>query len=72
MTFLSIIIPFKKGKRYLKDCLESIREQNLNDFEIILIVNGAVENIDDLISEFDNIIVKTYADEIEIRKVRKE
>ena len=72
MTFLSIIIPFKKGKRYLKDCLESIREQNLSDFEIILIVNGAVENIDDLISEFDNIIVKTYADEIGVGKARNE
>ena len=72
MTFLSIIIPFKKGKRYLKDCLESIREQNLSDFEIILIVNGAVENIDDLISDFDNIIVKTYADEMGVSKARNE
>ena len=72
MTFLSIIITFKKGKRYLKDCLESIREQNLSDFEIILIVNGAVENIDDLISDFDNIIVKTYADEMGVSKARNE
>ena len=72
MTFLSIIIPFKKGKRYLKDCLESIREQNLSDFEIILIVNGAVENIDDLTSDSDNIIVKTYADEMGVSKARNE
>lgn len=72
MTFLSIIIPFKKGKRYLKDCLESIKEQNLSDFEIILIVNGAVEDIDDLISGFDNIIVKTYADETGVAKARNE
>lgn len=72
MTFLSIIIPFKKGKRYLKDCLASIKEQNLSNFEIILIVNGAVENIDDLISDFDNISVKTYADEIGVAKARNE
>ena len=72
MTFLSIIIPFKKGKRYLKDCLESIREQNLSDFEIILVVNGAVENIDDLTSDSDNIIVKTYADEMGVSKARNE
>ena len=72
MTFLSIIIPFKKGKRYLKDCLASIREQNLSDFEIILIVNGADEDIDDLISEFDNIQVKTYSDEIGVCKARNE
>ena len=55
MTFISIIIPFKKSKRYLRDCLESIYEQNLNDYEIILIVNGSDENIDDLIKSDNNL-----------------
>lgn len=72
MTFLSIIVPFKKGKRYLKDCLASIREQNLSDFEIIVIVNGASEDIDDLIGDSDNIIVKTYSEERGVAKVRNE
>ena len=47
MTFISILIPFKKGRRFLKDCLESVHEQGLDNFEIILIVNGADEDIDD-------------------------
>ena len=57
MTFLSIIIPFKKGKRYLKDCLDSICEQRLKDYEIILIVNGSDENIYEFTSKFKNITV---------------
>ena len=29
MTFISIIIPFNRPERYLKDCLDSLAEQNL-------------------------------------------
>lgn len=72
MTFLSIIIPFKKGKRYLKDCLDSIWEQNLTDYEIILIVNGSSENIDDLTERFDNIIIKKYDRSLGVSKARNE
>ena len=35
MTFLSVIIPFDTVERYLKDCLDSLSEQNLKDCEII-------------------------------------
>ena len=72
MTFLSIIIPFKKGKRYLKDCLKSIHEQDISDYEIILIVNNSDENIDDLTSNFDNIIIKRYDEELGVGKARNE
>ena len=72
MTFLSIIIPFKKGKRYLKDCLDSIREQRLKDYEIILIVNGSDENIYGFTSKFKNITVKKYDSVIGVGKARNE
>ena len=72
MTFVSILIPFKKGKRFLKDCLESIVEQNLDDFEIILIVNGCDEDISDLTNQFDNITVKEYDSPLGVAKARNE
>ena len=72
MTFVSILVTFKKGKRYLKDCLESIREQNLEDYEIILIVNGSDEDINDLISSMDNIHVETFKEELGVSKARNE
>ena len=67
MTFISILIPFKKGRRFLKDCLESIHEQGLDNFEIILIVNGADEDIDDLVNFPDNIVIKEFDEELALK-----
>ncbi|KZX11793.1 bifunctional glycosyltransferase/CDP-glycerol:glycerophosphate glycerophosphotransferase [Methanobrevibacter oralis] len=72
MVFISIIIPFNKGKRYLKDCLESLKEQNLSDEEIILIINGNNEYIDDLLNDYPNIIIKYFDNEIGVAKARNE
>ena len=73
MSFISIIIPFKKGKRYLRDCLDSLAEQNIDDGEIIIISNGNHENIDDLIKEYPlNIKLLTFDDEIGVGKARNE
>ena len=40
---LSIIIPYDRYKQYLYDCLESISEQNLTDFETILVISESTE-----------------------------
>ena len=72
MTFISILIPFKKGRRFLKDCLESVHEQGLDDFEIILIVNGADEDIDDLVNFSDNIVIKEFDEDLGVSKARNE
>ena len=74
MTFISIIIPFDTVKRYLKDCLDSLREQNIDDCEIILVLNGAGENVDDLLKEYDdlNIIIKSFDSSINVSKARNE
>jgi CDP-glycerol glycerophosphotransferase len=72
MTFLSIIIPFKKGRRYLKDCLESIAQQNLEDYEIILISNGAEEDIEDLYKDFDNVVLRELDEPLGVSKARNE
>ena len=55
MPFLSIIIPFNGIKRYLKDCLQSLKEENLEDVETILVLNGTknnAEEFNDLIKEY--------------------
>ena len=74
MTFISIIIPFDTVKRYLKDCLDSLREQNIDDCEIILVLNGAGESVDDLLKEYDdlNIIIKSFDSSINVSKARNE
>lgn len=82
MTFISIIIPFNSEKRYLKDCLQSLREENLEDIETIIILNGISKDKEDttntytvnaLISEYENdlnIIVKSFDDSIGVSKAR--
>ncbi len=73
MIFISIIIPFDTVERYLKDCLDSLVEQNLTDYEIILILNGNHENIDDLLKEYDlNIITKSFDERLGVACARNE
>lgn len=59
--FLSVIIPVYNVESYLKDCINSILYQKLNDIEIILINDGSTDNsgkICDFFSEkHDNIKV---------------
>ena len=73
MTFISIIIPFDKPKRYLKDCLDSLSQQNLEDEEIILVLNGVNENLDDLLNGYSlNFKIISFDDEIGVAKSRNE
>ena len=78
MTFVSIIIPYNEPIRYLKSCLESIRDENLEDFETILILNGVIKDeaeVKSLIEDYKedlNIITKTFDEEIGVAKARNE
>lgn len=57
---ISIIIAFNKGRDYLADCFASISEQKYRDIETILVIDEAdrdkSENIEDLISEYKELI----------------
>ncbi len=49
---LSIIVPFHKGTHFLEDCLESIRDQGLTDFETILVLDHVKEDVSGLVNEY--------------------
>lgn len=84
MTFLSIIIPFNSEKRFLKDCLDSLREEKLTDMETIIIINGIskdkeksnnLDSINELINGYEsdlNIITKIFDENIGVAKARNE
>lgn len=40
---ISVIIPNWNGKRFLAECLDSVREQTFRDFETILVDNGSTD-----------------------------
>ena len=73
MVFLSIIVPFNKSERYLVDCLDSLKEQNLEDYEILLIVNGYSDSIDDLLGSYKDLNIKLiqFDEEIGVAKSQK-
>ena len=41
MQDVSVIIPNFNGKKYLKECLDSLRKQDYLYFEVILVDNGS-------------------------------
>lgn len=52
MKKLSIIVPFNEGKAFLEDCLVSLAEEKLADFETILVCDHVKEDISDLIERY--------------------
>lgn len=40
---LSIIIPVYNVEQYLEKCLESIEQQTMKDFEVILVNDGSTD-----------------------------
>jgi glycosyltransferase involved in cell wall biosynthesis len=49
---ISVILPVFNAEKYLKDCIESILEQTLNDFELIIINDGSTDNSISIIESY--------------------
>ena len=57
--FFSILILFWQSEQYLQRCLQSLREQTFQDFEVILFNNGASQPPDPVvIADFQNFKLK--------------
>lgn len=52
MPIVSIIIPVYKAENYLRQCVESILNQTLSDFELILVDDGSPDGSGKLCDEF--------------------
>ena len=56
-TRFSIIIPIYNVEKYIEECIESVINQTFNDYEVIMVDDGSVDNsgiIADRYSEKDN------------------
>ena len=49
---ISIIIPIYKVEKYLRECLESIKTQNFQDYEVLMINDGSPDNSEVICKEF--------------------
>ena len=52
MSKISLIIPVFNSSKFIRACLDSIINQDYQDFEIILVNNGSKDNTLFLIKEF--------------------
>ena len=64
---LSIIIPVYNVEKYIKHCLDSIKSQTMKDFEIIIVNDGATDNSEKIIKEYQknnpDLIIKYFKKE---------
>lgn len=51
---ISIIVPFYNGENYLKQCVDSILNQDYKNLEIIFINDGSKDNTMNLLNEYRN------------------
>lgn len=52
---LSIIIPTYNVEKYIKKCIESVLQQNLDNYEIIIINDGSTDKTNEILEKYKNI-----------------
>ena len=51
-TIISIIIPVYNAEKYIKDCIESVFEQTIEEYEVICVDDGSTDGSVDIISDY--------------------
>lgn len=52
---ISVIVPIYNACLYLKDCLNSIKQQSFSDYEVICVDDGSTDNSAVIAKEFENL-----------------
>lgn len=52
MPKISVIIPVYNTEKYIEKCLNSLEEQIMNDFEIIIVNDGSTDNSEEVIKKY--------------------
>ena len=61
----SILIPAYK-KKYLSEAIESCLDQTYNDFELIIVNDHSPEDLDSVVSQYDDVRIKYYVNDTNI------
>ena len=48
--FISIVVPVYNGKRFLKSCIDSLKNQNYDNYEIIIVDDGSTDGSPELVT----------------------
>ncbi|HFI0430083.1 TPA: glycosyltransferase family 2 protein, partial [Streptococcus suis] len=55
MAIISVCVPVYNSSTYLKECIESIRNQTFKDLEIICVDDGSTDNSLEILKEFQKL-----------------
>ena len=55
MTKLSIIVPIYNVEQYLEKCLKSLKQQSYQDFKVLMINDGSLDNCQQIIERYEKI-----------------
>lgn len=55
---ISVILPVFNGERYIKKAIESVLNQTLTDFELIIVDDGSTDNTSSIIKQFTDSRIK--------------
>lgn len=58
---ISVIVPYHRGEDYLRDCLDSLKEQSYRDFEVLLICDHVSSDELGILSDYESDLdIKVY------------
>ncbi len=60
---ISVVIPVKNGEKTIKDSIQSVLDQRIDDIEIICIINGTEDGSETEIKSFNNKKIKIFHSE---------
>ncbi len=64
MPKISVIIPVYNTAKYIEKCLESLKNQEMNDIEVIIVNDGSTDNSEKIIKEYIEKNKKLFLNEI--------
>lgn len=53
MPNVSIIVPVYNGEKYIRQCLDSLMNQTLNDYEVLVINDGSTDSTSAILEEYE-------------------
>lgn len=59
-VLVSIILPVYNGRKFLKECIESVLNQTYNFFELIIIDDGSTDKSEEIVKEFNSEKIRYY------------